>query len=200
VKARRPKQAPRGRVSIDDAFRRLLPALSPHGAVELMNAALRDPRRARLWCNGKVVDPGFIRTHLVVRARLMAKRRWTAEIRATRALDKPVEAYTWQTEAKQIEALKPRLSPPPSTQQDRGTTILPVTPARHTPGPKPTDDWPLLVAARLIYIARYDPEALLNAEALIEPMQKFLQEEIGWHPKDRKQVREKIVFLLKFVR
>src|SRR5262249_52041366 len=36
------------------------------------------------------------------------------------------------------------------------------------------------------------PRSPLNAEALIEPMQKFLQEEIGWHPKDRKQVREKI--------
>ena len=103
------KAAARGKISIDEAFHKLMPLLGPHGAVELMNAALRDPRRARLWCNGKVVDPGFIRTHLVVRARLMAKRRWTAEIRATRALDKPVEAYTWQTEAKQIEALKPRL-------------------------------------------------------------------------------------------
>src|SRR5262249_49579815 len=191
------KAAARGKIATEEGFRKLMPALGPHGAVKLMNEALLDPKRARLWRNGKAVDPGFIRTHLVVRTRLKAKRRWTAEIEATRALKKPVEKYTWQMETKQIEALKQQLpspQPPPSTQQDRGTTILPVTPARHTPGPKPTDDWPLLVAAKLIYIARYDPEALLNAEALIEPMQKFLQEEIGWHPKDRKQVREKILF------
>jgi hypothetical protein len=71
---------------------------------------------------------------------------------------------------------------------------------RRKPGSRPKDEWPLLVAAKLIYLARYDPEALENVEALIKPMQEFLQAEIGWHPKDRKQVREKIVFLLQLVR
>jgi hypothetical protein len=71
---------------------------------------------------------------------------------------------------------------------------------RRKPGTKAKDDWPMLVAAKLINIARYDPEALENVDALIKPMQDFLKDEIGWWPQDRKQVREKLVFLLQFVR
>ena len=82
---------PRGdeRISVDEALHRLLPTLNPHAAVELINIALRD-NRARLFCDGVVVDPGFVRTHLVVEARLAADGRWSAGIEATRALDKPV--------------------------------------------------------------------------------------------------------------
>jgi hypothetical protein len=109
----------RGKLPLDEAFHKLAPALGPHGAVELMNAALGDPKRARLWCNGKAVDPGFIRTHLVVRARLIAKRRWTAEIEATRALDRPVEAYTWAMDAKQIEALRLTIAEKPPRKGSR---------------------------------------------------------------------------------
>jgi hypothetical protein len=100
----RRKAAARGKISIDKPFHKLMPGLGPHDAVELLNTAVRR-KLAGLWCNGKEVDPGFFGTYLVLRARLMAKRRWTAEIEATRALDEPVEAYTWQMDANEIEAL-----------------------------------------------------------------------------------------------
>jgi hypothetical protein len=100
----RRKAAARGKISIDKPFHKLMPGFCPHDAVELLNTAVRR-KLAGLWCNGKEVDPGFFGTHLVLRARLMTTRRWTAEIEATRALDEPVEAYTWQMDAKEIEAL-----------------------------------------------------------------------------------------------
>lgn len=100
----RRKAAARGKISIHKPFHKLMPGLGPHDAVELLNTAVRR-KLAGLWCNGKEVDPGFFGTHLVLRARLMATRRWTAEIEATRALDEPVEAYTWQMDAEEIEAL-----------------------------------------------------------------------------------------------
>jgi hypothetical protein len=101
---RAPKVVPRGKISVDKPFHKLMPGLSPHDAVELLNTAVRR-KLAGLWCNGKEVDPGFFRTHLVLRARLMAKRRWITEIEATRALDEPVEAYAWQMDTKEIEAV-----------------------------------------------------------------------------------------------
>jgi hypothetical protein len=71
---------------------------------------------------------------------------------------------------------------------------------RHKPGPKPRDDWPKLMAAELIHRALYDPESLGNIDALIPLMKEFLEDEIGWAPKDPKEIRKEIVSLLKFVR
>jgi hypothetical protein len=111
----------RGKTSVDGGFQRLRRTCGPHGAVELMNKALRE-KRARLFCDGVEVDPGFIRTHLVVKARHVA-RRWSAEIEATRALAKPVEAYTWEVVASDIEALtRTRADPSPPRRRGRATT------------------------------------------------------------------------------
>jgi hypothetical protein len=71
---------------------------------------------------------------------------------------------------------------------------------RHRPGPKPKDEWPKLMAAKLIHRAVYDPESLRNIDALVPIMKEFLQDEIGWAPKDPKEIRKEIVFLLQFVR
>jgi len=110
--ARQKQAAPSGgkRISVNEAFRKLRPALGPHGAENEMNAAmLRDDKPARLFCDGEVVDPNFIRDHLLVKgpgSRDAAGRvRRSAEIVATRALEKPVESYTWQMDADGIEAL-----------------------------------------------------------------------------------------------
>jgi len=104
------------KVSIDKAFRKLRPALGPNGAVDEMNKALlRDDKRARLFSNGRLVNPNFIRTNLVVKGpgsrRADGQRRRRAEIAAKRALDKPEEAYTWEMDADEmIEALLPTTS------------------------------------------------------------------------------------------
>ena len=126
IVARGKKAPPRGdeRISVDEALHRLLPTLNPHAAVELITIALRD-NRARLFCDGVVVDPGFVRTHLVVKARFAADGRWSAEIEATRALDKPVGSYTWQMDANGIEALRPApAEPSPRPKGSRAQDLI----------------------------------------------------------------------------
>ena len=98
----------------------------------------------------------------------------------------PYALFFWRPDLEKIW-------PPPRSPNERAIE-------RRRPGPKTKDDWPLLIAAKLIHMARHDPEALENVDALIEPMKKFLRNEIGWAPQDPKQVREKIVLLLRFVR
>jgi hypothetical protein len=71
---------------------------------------------------------------------------------------------------------------------------------RHKPGPKRKDEWPKLMAAKLIHRAVYDAESLRNIDALVPLMKEFLEGEIGWAPKDPKEIRKEIVFLLQFVR
>ena len=86
------------RISVDEALHRLLPMLNPHDAVELITMAVRD-NRARLFCDGVVVDPGFVRTHLVVEARLAVDGRWSAGIEATRSAPLYVHYFNgrWET-------------------------------------------------------------------------------------------------------
>jgi len=198
--ARGKRTRPRGgkRISIDEAFRKLRPALGPDGAVELINTAMRDKKRLRLFCDGRVVDRGFIRDHLVVKGPggRGANRRRSAKIVATRALEKPVKSYNWQMDAKEIEALRVAAFGP--TPSPRTPDVL--QPPRRRPGPKPKDDWPILVAAKMIDLALRDPEVLQNADGLVRYMRKFLQDEIGWAPKDPKDLRKVIVTLLQFVR
>jgi hypothetical protein len=165
----------------------LLPAYSAHESAERLNVALRT-NVCRLWCNRKLVDPSYIRTHLVVQVRTETDGRWRADIES--AIREPwVDVhFDWRFSAAEVAALLPRPS-------DRL-----VDEPRRKPGKKPKDDWPLLVGAKLIHIARYDPDALENADALVKLLKEFLREQIGWAPSDPKQVREKIVFLLQFVR
>jgi hypothetical protein len=186
------------RISIDEAFRKLRPTLGPDGAVELINTAMHDRKRLRLFCDGRAVDPGFIRDHLVVKGPggRGAHRRRSAEIVATRALEKPMESYNWQMDAKEIEALRVAAFGP--TPSPRTPDVLQQP--RRRPGPKPKDDWPMLVAAKMIDLALRDPEVLQNADGLVRYMRKFLQDEIGWAPKDPKDLRKVIVTLLQFVR
>jgi hypothetical protein len=111
------------RISVDEALHRLLPTLNAHGSVELINIALRD-NRARLFCDGVVVDPGFVRTHLIVEACLAVDGRWSAGIEATRALDKPVGSYTWQMDAKEIDALRPAPADPSPRRKGSRAQVL----------------------------------------------------------------------------
>ena len=248
----RRKAAGRGKISIDKPFHKLMPGLDPHDAVEVLNTAVRR-KDARLWCNGKEVDPGFFRTHLLLCAPLIGKRPWTIKIEATRALRRPVEKYTWRMDAKQIEALL--LQPDTKAEAMQTATTVATAAAeaarseaataraeleqvrvalqsaierlekaearadaaearaeamasdmtirsdpepepRRRPGPKYKDDWPMLVAAETIRLARHQPEMLENLEALVRHMHTFLKEEIGWMEDNEKEIREKLRFLL----
>jgi hypothetical protein len=114
------------RIDIDEVFRKLRPALGLNGAVDEMNKAmLRDDKRARLFCDGHEVNPNFIRDHLIMKGpgsrRANGRRRRRAEIVATQALDKPVEAYTWKMDGDEIEALLPQAAEASATVQRQGS-------------------------------------------------------------------------------
>jgi hypothetical protein len=180
------------RISIDEAFRKLRPALGPDGAVELINTAMRDKKRLRLFCDGRVVDRGFIRDHLVVKGPggRGANRRRSAKIVATRTLEKPVKSYNWQMDAKEIEALRVAAFGP--TPSPRTPDVL--QPPRRRPGPKPKDDWPEEVKAEIVRIALSDPEALRNPN--LDGLNKKIRARFGetnrWLPNDPKET-EKII-------
>jgi hypothetical protein len=166
------------RISIDEAFRKLMPALGRDGAVELINTAIRDRKRARLFCNGRVVDPNFIRDHLVVMVR---KGRRAAEIEATRALEKPVESYSWQMDANEIEVLRAAAFAP---------TRSPVTPpaedakGRRPPGKPPKHNWPMVIARELIRRAQAG-EMMPTAPQMLQ----WCHDEWNWEPDIRQMQR-----------
>jgi hypothetical protein len=73
---------------------------------------------------------------------------------------------------------------------------------RRRPGPKPRDDWPILVGAWLIAQARagkLDDLATntVSIDTLVEEVRAFLRDEIGWAPEDPSKVR---AYLVKFLR
>jgi hypothetical protein len=72
---------------------------------------------------------------------------------------------------------------------------------RRRPGPKPTGDWQIHLAAWLIQIARDDPKRLRNVDRLVADAGTHPDnKKIGWLPQDAKQVRRVIVELLRHVR
>jgi hypothetical protein len=167
------------RISIDEAVRKLMPALGRDGAVEFINTAIRDRKRARLFCDGNVVDPNFIRDHLVVTVR---KGRRAVEIEATRALDKPESSYTWQMDANEIEALRPAAfaltrSPakPPADDDAKG---------RRAPGKPPAHNWPMVMARELIRRAQAG-ETMPKAPELLQ----WCQDQWNWEPDIRQMQR-----------
>ena len=103
--------------------------------------------------------------------------------------------FVWRADLNKYFPVTP--SPPtPTPTGEHPADDIP----RQKPGKKPTDDWPMLIAGRLIYLALHDPEMLDNIDGLVRHMKEFLEGEIGWAPKDPQAMRKKIVFLLKFVR
>jgi hypothetical protein len=77
--------------------------------------------------------------------------------------------------------------------------LSPDIPNRPKPGPKARGDWPTLLGAWLIMVACDDPQRLRNVDVLVTEAQIFLEEQIGWAPKEPKELRKKIVDFLRFV-
>jgi hypothetical protein len=93
------------------------------------------------------------------------------------------------------------LTDAPATDASPTATSADAKPPRK-PGTKYKDDWPEVVAQKLIYLARHDPEMLKNVDALGLHIRNFLDDELGSGspPKDPKALREKIAFLLRLLR
>jgi hypothetical protein len=179
--ARKPKRdtakakPPAGlRISIDAALQRLLRVCSPHAAAERLNIALR-ANTVRLWCNGTLQPPSFIRTEIVAQARIEADGRARAEVVPARGAweDKP---YRWEVDPAEVAAL------------------LPAT--RNKPGPKPTGDWHVELARFLIAKARDNPDALDNIEQLVRDAREALEDSIQWAPTEDREIRRMIQRML----
>jgi hypothetical protein len=75
-----------------------------------------------------------------------------------------------------------------------------IEPSRRKPGPKPTEDWPEVLAAWLVSVAHADRDQLRNFDALVIAAGDFLDEEIKWSPSDPEELRKRIRGLLRFCR
>jgi hypothetical protein len=95
----------------------------------------------------------------------------------------------------ELDRLYPAASAAPSTV-DEPEAAKP----HERPGTKPTGDWPTVLAAWLVKIARDEPRRLKNLDKLTEEASGFLIGKIKWAPKDSKQIRERIKDYLQFVR
>jgi hypothetical protein len=104
---KRPRGRPAKAISVNDAFQTLLAALKkPHVAAERLHKAWRE-NACRLWCNGNLLDPNYIRVALAVR---VASRHRIKIVSATREAWER-KRYRWQVDAAEIAELLP---PPPS--------------------------------------------------------------------------------------
>jgi hypothetical protein len=91
-----------------------------------------------------------------------------------------------------VAAAAPVAQEPPSAS--------PTESQRRRPGPKPTDDWPIELAAAVIRKALHDPKALGNVDALVQTMQIEFDKAKLFLPRDPKPVRALLLRLLKHVR
>jgi hypothetical protein len=119
-----------------------------------------------------------------------------AELEQARAV---LQAATEQLEKAQAraEAAEARAD---AIASETTTRSDPEPEPRRRPGPKFKDDWPMLVAAETIRLARYEPEMLENLAALVAHMHNFLKEEIGWMADNEKEIRDKLRLLLNIKR
>ena len=181
-----------GRCSLAQALELLALDFTPMEAAAETTQAINGHEHDRfpLYCNGEVVNKADRAIAKVV----FNEEDGLPDIESIGSgLGWGRRAYNWELEKDAVLALKP---------QPRAVTD---NPSRRRPGTKYKDDWPLVMAAEMIRLALRDPEMLKNVDALVRYMvgpelEGFLQKEIGWTPKDSKDVRRVIVSLLQFVR
>src|SRR5262249_49296108 len=146
-----------------------------------------------LYCDGVLIKSHMAALTQVVPT-LEDDGHWTADIVNIGPRLGWAPGRNWELDVDKVKALRPQPEP---------TTIADNKPRK--PGTKYKDDWPLLMAAEIVRLALRDPEMLKNVDALVRYMigpdpEGFLQKELGWAPKDSKDVRKMIVSLLQFVR
>lgn len=186
---RRRKQV-QERLSPTEAVRVLLPAHHrPHAAADRITMAMRG-QDCSVWCDGRLVPADYAARMLEVEIRTKRGGNWEADVVSSKreGWNRPSGSYDFRFDADEVRALLPSLAIAENPSQ------------RGKPGPKPKDEWPKLVAAKMVHLALNDPEVLQNADALVRSMKKFLEDEIGWAPKDPKDLRREILTLLQFVR
>ena len=100
-------------ISLQDGFERLRLAYDAPVACERLNVALRE-NRVRLYCNGRLVSPGYIAAQMRVVAELEGDGRWVVRV-VPKGLGFARTDYVWQVDAEGIDGLLP----PISTSGDR---------------------------------------------------------------------------------
>lgn len=118
-KRKRQSAPKRKRLDLNEAFQRMLSRRSAYEACEDLDQDLRRNRR-HLWCNGKLVGPGYFRAQgLFVQVEPSDEGRWLCTI-GSRLPMEPLD-YRWEVE--EIDA-----------------------PGRARRGRPPTHEWPLIAA------------------------------------------------------
>ena len=174
--------------------------LLAHPAAARLDQAVKT-NDCELWHDGELMAPDYFARLLVIVARLEADGSWQADIRGNPLRPMvPGKRWIFEFDADQVRALLLRANDRPSEPPAHDRAQLPQ---RYRPGTRYTDDWPLEMVPELIRIAHHpvDREMLGNLEGQLVPhMKKYLEEEIGWAPKDPKAIREKLVVFLRLVR
>jgi hypothetical protein len=126
------------RLTIDEAFQRFRAQIEdePYVACERLNKALREG--LPLWCDGKVVEPGYFAGFFRVMIKPAPRGGWTArmETTATAAMP-PADQFEWTVSATDIGRFeKPKSESP-----------------RRRPGPVTTHDW-IAISAEIAFRCR----------------------------------------------
>ena len=182
----------RGRISPTQALRLLRRrGVEPMQAAVALTNAIHASVAFQVWCEGNVVSP-----HMRPDIRVVARkdgRRWVAEVESI-SHQWPGAQYRWEFDADKVQALRKAETHPAASEAEL------TEPQRRRPGPKPTDDWPIELAAAVIRKALHDPKALENVDALVETMQIEFDKAKLFLPRDPKPVRALLLRLLKHVR
>jgi hypothetical protein len=189
------------RISPTHALQILMTQMTAYAAAKRITAALHN-YGCHIWRDGKLVRPAEV-AHLSVFDCYDDANPdcWLAGVGDDRWDRVPGE---YEFDADEISSLLPRAkvpAPPPAAASDeRAEAEMHANPARIPPGPKPTGNWPMHLAAWLIEIALSEPMRLYNVDRLVEDAMSSDSKKIGWLPRDPKQVRRVIVGVLQHVR
>jgi hypothetical protein len=111
------------RLSLQEGFEQLLPYNTPALVAEKFNRAWHEDR-LRLFCNGKLLSPGYISSNLLAVAEQEDDGRWRCIVvpHGARLGFNPSHPYVWEMDAEGIEALLP--PPAPSQEETERTKRL----------------------------------------------------------------------------
>lgn len=162
-------------ITIDEAFQRLhLELKEKNGYItcERFNTALREGRLC-LQVDSKEMKSEFFAEHLRVSVEKTLGGGWTAKMKATRALQRPVNEYEWTVSASDVGDLVEKLKP-----ESR----------RRRPGPVTTHDW-IAISGEIAFRCR--KEVPKSERKLADAMLQWCEDTYGKSPAES-EMREAV--------